>query len=109
MKKLLPIVVLATLPLSTSLTLAEEAHHSDKNKEPAVAMAETDKQMQKNMLRMHEQMHKIMDAKNPQERARLLQEHAKMMQDSQHMMQGMTGGRGMMGGGDVKGGKMEAA
>ena len=105
MKKLFLIAVLATLPLSVSLSRAEDAHHSDKNKEPAVAVTEKDKQMQmgkmqENMLRMHEQMHKVMDAKNPQERERLMQEHAKMMQDSMRMMQGMMGG-------DAKGGKMD--
>lgn len=61
--------------------------------------------IQENMLRMHEQMHKIMDAKNPQEREQFLQEHSKMMQDDMHMMQGMMGGHGIMDG-DVKGGKM---
>ncbi len=50
--------------------------------------------MQEGMLKMHEQMHKIMDAKNPQDRERLLQEHTKMMH--QHM-QSMKDG-GMMGG-----------
>lgn len=48
-----------------------------------------------------------MDAKNPQERDRLMQEHLKMMQDNMQMMQGMMGGHGMMGG-DVKGGKMDS-
>lgn len=115
MKKALLIAVLATLPLSAPLAWAEEAHHSDKDKKPATTMTDKDKQMQmgkmqENMLRMHEQMHKIMDAKNPQERERLKQEHSKMMRDSMHMMKGMMGG-GMMGqgkmGGDAKGGKMD--
>ena len=35
--------------------------------------------MQEGMLKMHEQMHKIMDAKNPQEREQLLQAHREMM------------------------------
>ena len=104
MKKYFLIAVLAALPLSASLSWAEDAHHSDKNKEPTASMAEKGKpmpmaKMQENMLRMHEQMHKIMDAKNPQEREQLMQEHAKMMQDSMHMMQGMMGGE--------KGGKMD--
>lgn len=50
--------------------------------------------MQESMLKMHEQMHKIMDSKNPQEREGLVQEHRHMMQ--QHM-QAMKEG-GMMGG-----------
>lgn len=52
---------------------------------------------QANMLRMHEQMHTAMDAKNPQERESLMQEHAKMMQESMYMMMG----------GDAKGGQMD--
>lgn len=55
--------------------------------------------MQESMLKMHEQMHTIMDAKNPQERERLLQEHREIMR--QHM-QAMKDG-GMMGG-DAKSG-----
>ncbi len=50
--------------------------------------------MQESMLKMHEQMHKILDAKNPQEREQLMQAHREMMH--QHM-QTMKGG-GMMGG-----------
>lgn len=55
--------------------------------------------MQESMLKMHEQMHKIMDAKNPQEREQLMQEHRHMLH--QHM-QAMKDG-GMMGG-DAKSG-----
>ena len=50
--------------------------------------------LQESMLKMHEQMHKIMDAKNPQEREPLMQEHRHMLH--QHM-QAMKDG-GMMGG-----------
>ncbi len=46
--------------------------------------------MQEKMLAMHEQMHKIMDAKTPQEREILMQEHEKMMQDNMRMMKGMS-------------------
>ena len=111
MKKSLLTALLATLPLATSVALADDAHHPDKSKKPATAMTDSEKQMQMGkmqeaMLRMHEQMHKIKDAKNPQEREQLMQEHAKMMQDHMRMMQGMMGG-GMMGhgkmGGDAKG------
>ena len=48
--------------------------------------------MQESMLEMHAQMHKIMDAKNPQERAQLMQTHQHMLQ--QHM-QAMKEGGGM--------------
>ena len=115
MKKSLLIAALLTLPLSTSLAWADEAHHSDKDKMPVTTMTDNDKQMQmgkmqEHMLRMHEQMHKIMDAKNPQEREQLMQEHSKMMQDNMQMMQGMMG-EGMMGKGEMgsgaKDGKMD--
>lgn len=111
MKKSLLIAALLTLPLSTSLAWAE-AHHSDKDEMPATTMTDKDKQMQmgkmqEHMLRMHGQMHKIMDAKNPQERQELMQEHSKMMQENMQMMQGMTGG-GMMGGGMMGKGEMES-
>ncbi|MBI3345447.1 MAG: hypothetical protein HY028_11450 [Gammaproteobacteria bacterium] len=111
MNKSLLIAVLTTLPLSMPLAWADEAHRSDMEKTPSKAMTDQDKQiqmgkMQEHMLRMHEQMHKIMDAKNPQERERLMQEHSKMMQDGMHMKQGMMGGHGMMGG-DAKDGKMD--
>ena len=74
---------------------------------PATAMTDNEKQMQmgkmqETMLQMHEQMHKIMDAKDPQEREQLTQEHTKMMQDHMRMMQGMMGKGGMMDAGQHK-------
>ncbi|MDO8705171.1 MAG: hypothetical protein Q7J84_09520 [Sulfuricaulis sp.] len=108
MKKSLLIAILATLPLSTPLAWAEEAHHSDQDKKSATTMTDKDKlmqmgMMQEKMLRMHEQMHKIMQSKDTKERERLMQEHLKMMQDNMSMMQGMMGG-GMMGQGKMDGG-----
>ena len=55
--------------------------------------------MQESMLKMHEQMHKIMNSKNPQEREQLMQAHREMMH--QHM-QAMKDGDMM--GGDAKSG-----
>lgn len=112
MKKSLLIAVLAILPLSMPLAWADEIHRSDKDKKPAMAMTDKDKQvhmgkMQESMLKMHEQMHKIMDAKNPQERERLMQEHREAMQQHmQAMKDGGMMGHGMMGA-DAKGGKMD--
>lgn len=55
--------------------------------------------MQEGMLKMHDQMHKIMDAKNPQEREQFMQEHQHMMhQHMQAMKDGGMMGQGMMGG-----------
>lgn len=53
--------------------------------------------MQESMLKMHEQMHKIMDAKNPQEREQLMEDHRHMLH--QHMQTMKDGG---MMGGDAK-------
>ena len=110
MKKSLLIAALVALPLSTSLAWADDAHHPDKDKKPATTMTDKEKhmqmgKMQEHMLKMHEQMHKIIDAKNPQEREQLMQEHSRMMQDNMQMMQGMMG-KGKVGG-DAKGGKMD--
>ena len=44
--------------------------------------------MQDKMLKMHEQMHKIMQAKDPKERDKLMQEHMQMMQEHMKMMGG---------------------
>jgi len=48
-------------------------------------------EMQEGMLEMHAQMHKIMDAKNPQEREELVQTHQQMMQQHMQNMQAMKG------------------
>ncbi len=52
--------------------------------------------MQEGMLRIHEQMHKIMDEKNPQERERLMKAQRDMMHQHMQSMQrvGMMGGDG---------------
>jgi hypothetical protein len=110
MKKSLLIAVLTTLPLSMPFAWADDAHHPDKDKKPATAMTDQDKKMQMgkmqtNMLRMHEQMHKIMNSKDAKEREKLMQEHAKMMQESMPMMHGMMG-EGMMDGGMMGQGQM---
>ncbi len=50
--------------------------------------------MQESMLKMHEQMHKIMEAKNPQEREQLMQAHREKMHQHMQTMKdsGMMGG-----------------
>ena len=54
--------------------------------------------MQEIMLKMHEQMHKILDAKNPQEREQLMQAHREMLhQHMQAMKDGGMMGQGAMG------------
>ena len=87
--KLLLAATAATLPMTMSHAWAEESHNADKDKQ-------TQSKMQENMLRMHEQMHKIMAAKTPQEREQLTKVHAKMMQEMQ-AMKSMNSDHEMMG------------
>lgn len=123
MKNFFLMAALVALALSTSLSRAEDTYQLDKPKEPANIMEKGKStpmgRMQENMLRMHDQMHKIMDAKTPQEREQLMQEHSQMMEQSMRMMQGMMGshgkmkGHGKMGGdakdGNTKDGKMDGS
>ena len=102
------LITAVTALLAAAPLHADEAHHKDDPKKPAAAPAQpqpaataADREkrmqgMQMNMIKMHEQMHKIMQARDPKERQRLMQEHLKMMQDNMKMMGGNMGG--MMGG-----------
>ena len=95
MKNSILIAALASLFLSMPLVLADDSHHSG-DKKSATAMTDKDKQMrmekmQEHMLKMHAQMHKIMEAKTPEERKQLMDEHMKMMKDGKHGMHGMKG------------------
>lgn len=72
-------------------------HFADPGNKPATVMTDKDKQMRtgkmrESMSRMHEQMHKIIQASDAKEREKLIQEHSKMVQDHMHMIQGMMGG-----------------
>jgi outer membrane murein-binding lipoprotein Lpp len=60
---------------------------------PAPAPGQMDSMM-KSMQDMHD---RLMAAKTPEERARLMQEHMKLMQDGMAMMGRMRGGKGGMG------------
>lgn len=106
-----------TLALATVLTavpaaFAVDDHHSaskqsDKSSASAGKGAMDDKkmsQMQDHMVRMHEQLHKIMQAKDAQERERLTQEHRQMMREH---MQAMHGKKGMMDHGQMGTRKMD--
>ncbi len=116
-------VMLLALSLSNAVN-ADDAHHpaQGSSAEPAATKPANPQSgqdggmsmgmMQENMFKMHEQMHKIMQAKDPKERERLTQEHMQMMQWQMTHMRGSRGdgmtGPGMMGpgtmGGDGKGG-----
>lgn len=68
--------------------VAVDEHHPDQKGAPVKDAGMPMGKMQDNMLRMHEQMHKIMQSKDPKERERLMQEHQKMMQENMKMMGG---------------------
>jgi hypothetical protein len=117
MKTSILAVVIASTAFCVQGVYADDAHHPDKKGAPAkdakapMAKGMPMGMMQDKMLKMHEQMHKIMQAKDPKERDKLMQEHAQMMQEQMKMMGGMMG-NGMMGpgmmGGDGKGGMTDA-
>jgi len=103
MKKLILVAAMATM-LPVAVIVAEE-HHSGQSASPEDSSKQA-RMMQENMIKMHEQMHKIIDAKDPAEREHLMQEQQKTMQE--HMKQmgaGMDGkmGPGAMGGGPKAG------
>ena len=105
--------------LTVPVAFSDDAHHPDQKgatpkAAPMNAKAPAAKDagmpmgmMQDNMLKMHEQMHKVMQAKDPKERDKLKQEHMRMMQEQMKMMNNGMMGPGMMGG-DGKGGMMGA-
>ena len=99
-----PIALAAFLAAVPAAFAMDDHHHGGKMAGKAGAM--DDKQLaqrQQHMLRMHEQMHKIMQAKDAQERERLTQEHRQMMREH---MQAMHGDKGMMDHGKMGHGKM---
>ena len=105
--------------LTAPVAFSDDAHHPDQKgatpkAAPMNAKAPVAKDagmpmgmMQDNMLKMHEQMHKVMQAKDPKERDRLKQKHMQMMQEQMKMMGNGMMGPGMMGG-DGKAGMMDA-
>ena len=117
MKKAIVTMGLAFAVLAAQPVLAAEKPKDAPKKEAAAQPAapnpaEFDKQltqMQQNMQLMHDQMAKISQTQDPQERQKLMQEHWNTMRGSMDMMQGMwnSGGMGccMMGGG-MNGGHM---
>jgi hypothetical protein len=79
----------------------DHAAHHPPGAAAAAPVAPTAGQMDSMMKSMQEMHDKMMVAKTPEERARLMQDHMKLMQDGMAMMGRMRGGkRGMgMGGG----------
>lgn len=102
---------LAVFALGSSLVLAgcatgpmpggHAAHHPPGAVAAVPSPGEMDAMMQ-SMQQMHDRM---MAAKTPEERARLMPEHMKLMQDGMAMMGRMRDGKGGMGMGGMGGGK----
>ena len=119
MNRLTLVTATAVLMFSIPQAYAVEEHHLDQK--PAASAPTTPKDakskeamtpaakeggmpmgmMQGNMLKMHEQMHKIMQAKDSKQRDKFMQEHMQMMQEHMKTMGGMMSGGmtgpGMMG------------
>lgn len=116
MKNVLVTMGVALAMFAMQPVMADQAKPAKKDattqQQAAPNPAEFDKQlaqMQKNMQTMHNQMAKISQAQDPQERQKLMQEHWNTMRGSMDMMQGMwsAGGMGccMMGGNMMGSGK----
>jgi hypothetical protein len=113
MKNLITVITVTAALLAAPIVSAVDEHHPDQKPAAAPATPKDAKSkeamtpaakdggmpmgmMQDNMLKMHEQMHKIMQAKDPKQRDKLMQEHMQMMQEHMKTMGGMMG-PGMMG------------
>ena len=100
MNKLILVAAVSLALFAPVIPAAEDHDHPAQKGEAAKDAGMQMRMMQDNMLKMHEQMHKIMQARDPKEREQLMQEHLKMMQEHMKMMGGGKGGMmgpGMMG------------
>lgn len=104
MKNTIFTAVLCAAALSSTPALAESPAGEGKDAQASQAappnVAEFDKQtaqVQENWKKMQEQMDKIRQTTDPQERQKLLQEHWATMQSNMQLMHGMRG-PGMLGG-----------
>ena len=89
--------VLSVAPADAQPSSSADNNMQAQNKAPN--LTEFDKrtaQIQESIQKMQEQMDRIRQTQDPQERQKLLQEHWTTMQNSMGMMQGMWG-QGMMG------------
>lgn len=102
MKKPFLIAILAALPLTV---VAADPNQKDKNSSKSSTQSQSQtpgasstpgaagqsSRLQENMIKMHEQMHKIMSSKNTQDRQRLTREHARLMEETIPLMHGSQG------------------
>jgi hypothetical protein len=99
MKPMMKIVVVASalsVPLAFSHTLLADADKASKSVEHPQGAGMAMMPMAQQMQRMHEEMTKIHDTKDPKKRHELMREHANSMQSMMQMMHGMMAGQGMM-------------
>jgi len=103
----------ALIALATSVALGQQtapATVPESQAKPTLSMPEEyDKQlakMQAEMTKMQEQMRRIQQARDPQERQRLLQDHWTSMQNMMTLMHGSNQAGGHMMGGHMTGGQM---
>lgn len=90
------LTVLTLLGFLSALTFAHEKqkahtqHHAEGQKTPATMggmdMDKSMQEMQDGMLKMHDLMNRILQAKDPQEIQRLKQEHLQLMKEHMQMM-----------------------
>lgn len=95
MNKLMSYASAAVLAIYPVFIVAAESQSRDDSRVTATPMAEDQGsidsgKMQQRMLRMHDQMHKIMNTKEGIERERLLQEHRMMIEENMRII-GMMG------------------
>jgi hypothetical protein len=89
------LAIAVSLALSAPAVQAAEEHQHDQKGAQADDAGVPMRTMQDHMFKMHEQMHAIMQSKDPKERERLVHEQQKTMQEHMKMMGGMMG-HGMM-------------
>ncbi len=99
MTKLLMLAVAVTALLLGGSSLAQDTKSPQPKAAPSAAATDTNPQMDEQMRKMQSMHDKMMNAKTPEERRKLMDEHRRTMQDSMGMMNQMMHGGGMMGSG----------
>ena len=94
--KRISLVLVAGTALISAPACADDTHHPDEPQTAAPAATAPDarhlRQMQDSMIRMHELMHKIQQARDPKEREALMQQHRQSMREHMGAMRAMRGG-----------------
>ena len=107
MNRLIPLALLAATLLAGCATgpkPEDHAAHHPPGASAATPAAPTPGQMDSMMKSMQEMHDKMMAAKTPEERTKLMQEHMKLMHEGMTMMGQMRGGKGSRDGRGMSGG-----